>query len=118
MPGAALGAAKNVGGGKFFPAGRRYTSHSSTTSLAERPLGSTSMTVRPSIIDADEIGAVVDGDRRHRAMLRQRDGGFIGDLGLGGRGIDDEDQRLPCAVAKVDRRTDGAKVVRAWKWSG
>ena len=46
-------------------------------------------------------------------MLRQRDRGFVGDLGLGRRGVDDEDQRLAGAVAEIDGGADGAKVVRA-----
>jgi hypothetical protein len=43
----------------------------------------------------------------------KRNGGFVGDLGLGRRGVDDEDERLARALAKVDRGADGAKVVRA-----
>jgi hypothetical protein len=48
------------------------------------------------------------------AVLRQCDRGFVSDLGLGRRRIDDEDERLAGAVAEVDCRADGAKVVRAW----
>src|SRR6476469_5660573 len=60
-----------------------------------------------------EIGAVVEGDGSDGAVLRKRDRGFIGDLGLGGRRVDDEDQRLAGAIAQIDRGADGAKVVRA-----
>ena len=46
-------------------------------------------------------------------MLRQCDSGFVSDLGLGRRGVDDEDQRLARAIAQVDRGADGAQIVRA-----
>src|ERR1044071_9469016 len=61
-----------------------------------------------------EVRAVVKRDWSNRAVLRKRDGRLIGDLGLRRRRIDDEDERLAGPVAKIDRRTNGAKVVRAW----
>ena len=69
--------------------------------------------MRPSIIEAAKVGAVVNGDGSNGAMLRQGDGGFVGDLGFRGRRVDDEDQRLAGAVAEIDRRADGAEIVRA-----
>src|SRR4029450_2508630 len=60
-----------------------------------------------------EIGAVVDGYRGDGTVLRQSDCGFIGDLGLGGRGVDDKDQGLAGAVGQIDGGADGAPVVRA-----
>ena len=47
-------------------------------------------------------------------MLRERNRGFIGNLRLGCRAIDHKDQRLACPIAKINRGTDGAKIVRAW----
>src|SRR6185503_7756880 len=47
-----------------------------------------------------EIGAVVDRHRSDGAMLRKRHRGFVGDLGLRGCGIDDEDERLAGTVAE------------------
>ena len=43
----------------------------------------------------------------------KRDRGFVGDLGLGRGGVDDEDQRLAGAVAQIDGGADGAQIVRA-----
>src|SRR5438270_8637187 len=56
-----------------------------------------------------EISAVMDGDRSDGAVLRQRDRGLVGDLGLGSRCVDDEDQRLAGAVAQIDGGADRAK---------
>jgi hypothetical protein len=60
-----------------------------------------------------EIGAVVDGDRRDGAVLRQRDRGFGGDPRLGRGAVNHEDQRLAGAVAQIDRGAHGAQIVRA-----
>ena len=49
-----------------------------------------------------EIGAVVERDRSDGAVLRQRDRGFVGDLGLGRRGVDDE-QQAACRRGRTDR---------------
>ncbi len=59
-----------------------------------------------------EIHPVMDDDRRHRAVLRQRNGGFPGDAGARRGGIDDKDHRLAMAFGDVDRRAHGAQVVR------
>ena len=50
-----------------------------------------------------EIGAMVDRDRRHGAVLRQSDRGFVGNLGLRRRRVDDEDERLSPGLAPVAR---------------
>ena len=57
---------------------------------------------------------MVKRDRRDGAVLRQRNGGLGGDLGLGGGGVDHENQWFACAVTQIDRRPHGAQVMRAW----
>ena len=55
----------------------------------------------------------MDGDRRHRAVLRQGHGGFAGDARARRGGVDDEDQRLAVALGDVDRGAHRAQIVRA-----
>ena len=110
---AARSAPRTRCGGNSSPAGRRYRSTAPTTSAADLPFGSTSMTVRPSIIDAAKSVRWWMRDRRDRAVLRQRDRGLGRDPRLGRRGVDDEDQRLARALAQVDGGADRAQIVRA-----
>ena len=56
---------------------------------------------------------MVDGDRGDGAVLRQSDRGLVGDLGLRGGAVDDEDERLAGAFAQIDGGADGAQIVRA-----
>ena len=59
-----------------------------------------------------EIGAVVKRDRGDGAVLRQRDRGLVGDLGLGRRGVDDEDQAA-CRRGRTNRRWRRRRAGRA-----
>ena len=55
-----------------------------------------------------EIHPVMDGDRRHRAVLRQGHRAFAGDAGARRGGVDDKDQRLAVALGDVARLTPSA----------
>jgi hypothetical protein len=55
----------------------------------------------------------MQGDRRDGAVLRERNRGLAGDLGLWRGAVDHEDQRLSGALAQIDRSADGAQIVRA-----
>ena len=55
-----------------------------------------------------EIGAVMDSDRRHRAVLGERDRRLGRDPGLGRCSVDHEDERLARALAQIDGRADCA----------
>src|SRR5215203_335090 len=60
-----------------------------------------------------KVGAVVDGDGSNSAVLRESDGGFVGDLGFRGRRVDDENQGLAGTIAEIDSRADSTEIVRA-----
>ena len=60
-----------------------------------------------------EIDPVVNGGRRHRAVLRQRDRGLGGDARALGGAVNDEDQGFAARLGDVDRGADGAQIMRA-----
>src|SRR5690242_18619451 len=60
-----------------------------------------------------EAGALMEDDRRERAVLRQRHYRFVGDLRAGRGGVDDEDQRLAGALDHLDGGAGGAQIMRA-----
>src|SRR5207247_1462450 len=59
-----------------------------------------------------EIRTVVKRHWRDRAVLRERNRGFGGDLGLWRRAIDDEQQRLAGPLAQIDGSADRTEIVR------
>src|SRR5579884_2356273 len=59
-----------------------------------------------------EVGSMMQRNRRNRSMLRECNGRLVGDLGFRRGCVDDKDEWLARPIAKVDRRADGAQVMR------